>query len=66
MRHSRASFVAAHRNPHQLLQMAMVTVFNFYADVMHCKYLGTDEYYDASVLWLLVWNILPGSSVDAG
>ena len=36
-----------------------VGLFSIMADLMHCKHLGTDQYFYGSVLWLLCFRILP-------
>ena len=33
-------------------------------DLMHVKHLGTDQYFNGSVLWLLVYRILPGTAAE--
>ena len=47
---------------HELFQRvhAGISVHTVYADLMHTKHVGTDQYFYASVLWLLCFRILPG------
>ena len=37
-----------------------VSVTTFMLDLCHTKHLGTDQYFYASVLWLLCYDLLPG------
>jgi len=53
-----------HPNRHQLLQLPGVGISMVYPDHMHSKSMGTDGYTYGSVLWLLVYQILPGSIVQ--
>ena len=49
------------RNPNRiaLFNLPGVTALNYMCDVMHCKHLGTDMYFAASVLWALCYIVLP-------
>lgn len=43
-----------------LLTLPGVTILSMAVDWMHCKYLGTDQYFLGSVLFLMVYHLLPG------
>ena len=47
-----------------LFRLPFVTALTACPDVMHCKYLGTDKYAYGSVLFILVFLLLPGSIAD--
>eukprot|EP00969_Alexandrium_andersonii_P332267 14683576-Alexandrium_andersonii.AAC.1 len=49
--------------PHEIFTLDGITIYTMQADYMHCKHLGCDQYYMASVLALLVVQVLPGSAV---
>ena len=55
-------WAAAHPNRNALLKLHYVTGYVLFADVMHCKYMGTDTYFIGSVLWLLCYSVLPGTA----
>ena len=48
-----ADWPHGHGGPFELPGVSVHTV---YADYMHCKLLGTDQYIFGSVLWLLVYD----------
>ena len=48
---------------HVIFTLAGVSHHTVMLDVLHCKYLGTDQYFGGSVMWLLVYVILPGIRV---
>jgi len=56
-----AAWMAAFPNPHVLFSLPGVTIFSVLTDILHVKHLGTDEYFYASVLWLLCFRVLPGT-----
>jgi len=66
--YTRESWAALNPKPlvfmHQLLALPGVSIFTFLLDLLHIKYLGTDQYFNASVLWLLCYMVLPGSAED--
>ena len=64
--YTKASWLAAHPNHHQLLQLEFFSVLNFVVDLLHVKYLGTDMYYLGSTLWLLCYVVLPGTQTLKG
>ena len=47
------------------LLLTGVTILNVAVDIMHCKHLGVDAYFFASVLFLLCFDMLPGISLAA-
>jgi hypothetical protein len=55
----------AHPHPHRIFLLQFVTYFVIFVDLLHCKYLGIDMYFCASVLWLLVYILLPGAPHEA-
>ena len=50
-------------NPHRidLFKLPGVTATSYVVDLMHAKHMGTDKYYYGSVLFLLVYVMLPGT-----
>ena len=46
----------------RLFTIVGVTVYSLHPDWMHAKHLGTDKVLLASVLWLLVYNVLVGTA----
>jgi hypothetical protein len=47
-----------------LFTLPGVTITTVVGDVLHVKHLGTDMYFAASVLWLLCYQILPGTAEE--
>ena len=47
------------KNASVMLKVSGTSVWSIIPDVLHCKYLGTDMYFLASVLWLLAFKLLP-------
>ena len=43
-----------------LFRIPGVTIWTVWADWMHTKYIGTDQYLFGSILWLIVYKLLPG------
>jgi len=56
-----ADWLLAHPEPHHLFRYAGISISFVYVDWMHTKHMGTDSWLYASVLWLLVYKMLPGS-----
>ena len=54
------TWLASWRNKHCIFDLSGVTLFTVIVDMLHVKYLGTDMYFNASVLWLLCFKVLPG------
>ena len=48
----------------RLFTIQGVTVYSLHPDWMHAKHLGTDKVLLASVLWLLVYNVLVGTAEE--
>ena len=55
-----AQFAARFALANALLSLPGVTVHSFYADWMHCKYLGSDQYLLGSILWMICYQLLSG------
>ena len=56
-----AMWLASDWSSHELFTSVHggISVLTVYADLMHCKHLGTDQYFYGSVLWLLCFRVLP-------
>ena len=54
----------AHPDRHVLFRVSGVTLHNVAPDLMHCKHLGTDQYYYGSVLKLLTHHIMTGTRAE--
>jgi hypothetical protein len=59
--YSRATWAAAMPNHIPLLDLPGASCLLYNTDLMHAKHLGTDAYFNGSVLWLLAYEILPNS-----
>ena len=55
------SFAAKHGDSrHRLFRvLGGFGVANFVADLLHCKWLGADQYFHGGVLWLLIRYVMP-------
>ena len=63
--YSKAAFALSNKRTHLLfLNVPGVTVLTVKADVMHCKHMGCDFYFMASVLVLLCFEVMPDSPED--
>jgi len=56
--YNQTTWLASHNTQHPLIVLA--TIWCLTCDLLHCKYLGTDDYFLGSVLWLLCYIVLPG------
>lgn len=45
---------------HAWLTLPGVSILSVAVDWMHVKYLGTDQYFIGTILWLMCYVILPG------
>ena len=64
--YSSAEFIANLRGPHPLFSLPGVTGDTVWADYMHSKFMGVDQYFLASVLVICVFMmIIPHCSVGA-
>ena len=54
----------AHPARHLLFLISGCSILNVYVDWMHTKHMGVDPCLYGSVLWLLVYRVLPGSPDD--
>ena len=52
---------AAHANRMPLFRVPGVGIQQFHPDLMHCKHLGTDQFFFGSVLKFLTHHLLPGT-----
>ena len=52
---------AAHPNRHQVFDLPGVGLYTVVPDALHIKHLGTDQRFYASVMSLLVHDMLPGT-----
>ena len=59
-----AGFDAAHPNRHIVFTIPGVSIYSITFDLMHCKHLGIDQYFLGSVLWILVYLMLPNDKAD--
>ena len=57
-----AQWIAAHPRLHIIFDLAGTSLFTVILDLLHVKYLGTDMYFNGSVLWLLCYKVLPGTA----
>ena len=48
-------------NTHPIFKLPGLSILTVICDVMHCKHIGTDQYYYGSVLVLLCFYMLPGT-----
>ncbi len=55
------TFIAAFSKLHPIFMVTGVVCHALACDYMHVKHMGIDGYFAASVVWLLVFHILPGS-----
>ena len=63
--HTEASWRLANPSPNPLLCVSGVCGAHAPCpDLMHCKHLGTDQYFQGSVITLLLSDILPGSKAE--
>ena len=53
-----------HPNPHYMFQLPWLSCLNIDPDELHIVYLGVAMYLLGSVLWLLCYDVLPGSPQD--
>lgn len=60
--YTKASWLAAHPEHIALFDLPFISILNnVFGDWMRVKYLGVGQYFLGSILWLLVFNILPWS-----
>ena len=59
------NWLASHPNRHTIFQIEGVSILTVGADLMHAEHLGSDQYFLASVLWLLCYEVLPGAPSNA-
>lgn len=53
-------WIDSHPSRHMLFSILDLTVCHVYVDWMHTKHLGCDAFLYGSILWLLVYKLLPG------
>ena len=61
---SRVTWLAAHHAHHIIFDAPGFSIECWVPDWMHCKHLGTDVYFYASILAFLVYHMLPGNAAD--
>lgn len=59
-------WIEAHPARHLLFQLSGTSVKHVYVDWMHTKHMGVDACLYSSVLWLLVFKLLPGFTSPLG
>ena len=59
-----AAWLAAFPEHHVIFDLPFVSILSIAVDWMHVKLLGTDMYLFGSVLWLLVYALLPHSPAE--
>ena len=57
--HSVEDFAARFPNPYPIF--SLVTLFALSVDIMHVKHMGTDQYLLGSIMYLLIFEVLPGT-----
>ena len=58
--YNRAQVLALGPVHNALLELPGLSLLNVMPDLMHVKYLGSDKYVLGSIMYLLVYMILPG------
>eukprot|EP00969_Alexandrium_andersonii_P275903 12195008-Alexandrium_andersonii.AAC.1 len=59
-----ASWKVAHPIvPHEVFNLPGVTILTMKADYMHCKHLGSDQYFLGSVLLYLARDVMGGNNI---
>ena len=58
---TKAQWATSPYNRHAIWNIPGVTLLTATVDLMHCKHLGTDQYFYASVLVVLCYYLLPGT-----
>ena len=53
---------ASHPNACKIFEILSISAMNYFPDLMHVKHLGSDHYVYASVISLLVHEIMPGQA----
>ena len=59
--YTKEQWIDSEYNRHEIFSLPGVTILTCCVDLMHTKYLGVDSYFNASVLVLLVYYVLPHS-----
>ena len=64
--YSKAQFFTTRYSAHALFHKVHggISSLTFMPDLLHCKHLGTDQYFYGSVLWILIYVILPDGHAD--
>ena len=62
--YSHAQWLALFPDRRSLFRLPGVGIWTVQCDYMHTKYLGADQYFFGSVLWVMVYLLLPGTPVD--
>jgi hypothetical protein len=64
--YSAATWKRLFLNPNLLLTLPGVSILTCSADHMHCKHMGTDQWFFGSVIMLLVYYVMPGQALEGG
>jgi hypothetical protein len=62
--YNRDNWLAKYATHLPIFDLLFVSSCTVCGDYMHCKYLGSDQYFFGSIFWLLCFKIIPGDPKD--